>query len=120
MKHKRSLVSGNAYVDATFNNVHFTITDYQGNVQGWATSGSVGFKGNKKSTTYAAQCVANSLMGRMKRFGLRTLHFYLKGSLQVRDAIVSAVRNSGVTVVSVEDRTPVAHGGVRLRRARRT
>ncbi|ACT69266.1 30S ribosomal protein S11 [Neorickettsia risticii] len=119
MKEKKSIVSGNAHVIVTFNNVYISVTDHQGNVQGWASSGSVGFKGNKKSTAYAAQSVATTLMTKLKRIGLKILNVYLSGSNPIREAALRAIRNSGIVIISLQDMTPVPHNGVRLRRRRR-
>lgn len=119
MKDKKNIVSGNVYILVTFNNVYITVTDNQGNVQGWASSGSVGFKGSKKSTAYAAQSVATNLMNKLRRLGLKILNVYLSGASPIREAALRAIKNTGVVIVSLQDITPVPHNGVRLRRRRR-
>ena len=120
MKEKNNIISGVVYVLVTFNNVHITVTDNQGNVQAWSSSGSVGFKGKKKSTPYAAQFVATNLMNKLKRFhGLKMLHVCLFGSCPVRDSALRAINAAGIVILSMKDLTPERHNGVRLRRKRR-
>lgn len=120
MKEKNNIISGTAYVIASFNNVYITVTDNQGNVQAWCSSGSIGFKGKRKSTPYAAQSVASNLMNKLKRFhGLKMLHVRLYGSCPVRDSALRAINASGVIIISIQDMTPIPHNGVRPRRKRR-
>lgn len=118
-KIKRSVTHGEAHILATYNNTIVTVTDGTGAALGWASSGSIGFKGAKKSTPYAAGQVVHNLMDRLESVGLREVKVYVKGIGSGREAAIRAFQARGVNVVTIRDLTPVPHNGSRPRKMRR-
>jgi small subunit ribosomal protein S11 len=119
-KAKRSVPAGAMHVKATFNNTLITFTDKKGNALTTASAGAMGFKGSKKGTAYAAQVASEKAAAAAKQtFGMTSVEVYVKGVGLGRDAAVRALQNAGITVESIKDKTGVAHGGVRPRKARR-
>jgi small subunit ribosomal protein S11 len=119
-KAKRSVPSGAMHVKATFNNTLITFTDKKGNALTTASAGAMGFKGSKKGTAYAAQVASEKAATAAKQtFGMTSVDVYVKGVGLGRDAAIRALQNVGITVESIKDKTGVAHGGVRPRKARR-
>ncbi len=118
-KIKRSVTHGQAHILATYNNTIVTVTDGTGAALGWASSGSIGFKGAKKSTPYAAGQVVHNLMDRLESVGLREVKVYVKGIGSGREAAIRAFQARGVTVQTIRDLTPVPHNGSRPRKMRR-
>ena len=118
-KAKRQVFKGKAHVQCTYNNTVVTITDLNGNVLAWASSGSLGFKGAKKSTPYAATQVAKSITEKVRKFGLKELETYVKGIGSGREAAVRALANNGFELTLIKDVTPLPHNGCRPRRPRR-
>jgi len=119
-KAKRSVPSGAMHVKATFNNTLITFTDKKGNALTTASAGAMGFKGSKKGTAYAAQVASEKAANAAKQtFGMTSVDVYVKGVGLGRDAAVRALQNVGISVESIKDKTGVAHGGVRPRKARR-
>ena len=116
--HKKISV-GKAYIQSTFNNTIVTITDTQGNVVAWGSSGTVGFKGSRKGTPYAAQLAARDAARRATNDGLRQVEVYIKGPGSGREAAIRALQASGITVTSIKDVTPIPHDGCRPRGRRR-
>ncbi len=114
-----SLVRGIAYIKATFNNTIITITDPQGNVIVWGSSGTAGFKGTKKSTPYAAQLAARETARRAKDLGLKEVEVKVKGPGPGRESAIRAIQAAGLQVVSIKDITPVPHNGCRPPKPRR-
>src|ERR1035437_1770192 len=104
---------GKAYIQSTFNNTIVTLTDAQGNVISWASSGSSGFKGSRKSTPYAAQLAANAATKKAMDQGLRQVEVYVKGPGSGREAAIRSLQSSGLFVVSIMDVTPIPHNGCR-------
>lgn len=110
---------GKVFVNATFNNTIVTITDMKGNTVGWSSSGSVGFKGARKSTPYAATMAMENLAKKLSGKGLREVEVYIKGPGAGRDAAVKALKNSGILIKAIADVTPMPHNGPRPRKKRR-
>jgi small subunit ribosomal protein S11 len=118
-KSKVKLTKGRIYVQSTYNNTIITATDVNGNVIGWGSSGRTGFKGSKKSTPYAAQRTMEDTIARIKDTGLNEVDVFVKGIGTGRESAVRALQGSGFTILSIKDRTPIPHGGVRPKKARR-
>ncbi len=116
---KRSLVVGKIYIQSTFNNTIVSITDESGNVVASASSGSIGFKGTKKSTPYASQLAATSAIEKAKAFGLSKASIFVSGVGPGRESAVRALTNARIDVDIIKDSTPIAHNGCRPKKARR-
>ncbi len=115
----RMVPRGRAYVQATYNNTIITFTDPQGNVLSWSSSGKVGFRGPKKSTSYAAGIVVRDAVGRIEGSGLKEVEVFVKGVGAGREAAVRALNANGLEVLSIKDVTPLPHNGPRARKVRR-
>lgn len=115
----KEIKEGKVFVNATFNNTIVTITDIEGNTIGWSSSGSVGFKGARKSTPYAAATAVESLAKKVLERGLKEVEVYIKGPGVGRDAAIKALKNSGILIKSIADVTPIPHNGPRPRKKRR-
>jgi len=115
----RKVSKGRAYIQSTFNNTIVTITDTQGEVIAWGSSGSVGFKGSRKGTPYAAQLAAREAARRAASDGLRQIEVFIKGPGSGREAAIRALQASGLTITSIKDVTPIPHDGCRPRGKRR-
>jgi small subunit ribosomal protein S11 len=118
-KSKIKVARGRIYIQSTYNNTVITVTDMNGNVVGWGTSGRTGFKGSKKSTPYAAQRTMEDTIARIKDTGMNEVDVFVKGIGTGRESAVRALQGSGFTILSIKDRTPIPHGGVRPKKARR-
>jgi small subunit ribosomal protein S11 len=118
-KGKRQVPRGRASIQCTYNNTIVTLTDQNGAVLGWSSSGHLGFKGAKKSTPYAATQVVADVTEKVKRFGLQELEVFVKGVGSGREASVRALANSGFALISIKDITPLPHNGCRPQRPRR-
>ena len=118
-KSKIKLTRGKIYVQSTYNNTIITVTDQTGNVIGWGSAGRTGFKGSKKSTPYAAQKTMEDALNRLKDSGLHEVDVFVKGIGTGRESAVRALQGSGLTILSIQDHTPIPHGGVRPKKARR-
>ena len=110
---------GRAYVQSTFNNTIVTITDLNGSVICWGSAGTVGFKGSRKSTAFAAQRAAEDAARKGKEQGLRELDIFVRGSGPGREAAIRALVSQGMVVTSIRDVTPIPHNGCRARKRRR-
>lgn len=118
-KVSRNVSSAIAHVHASFNNTIITITDLQGNALSWATSGSAGFKGSRKSTAFAAQ-VAGDAAGKVAvEFGVQNLQVRIQGPGPGRESAVRALNSLGISILEVQDVTPVPHNGCRPPKRRR-
>lgn len=111
--------SGMAFIKATFNNVLVSVTDANGNVLSWSSSGKEGFKGSRKNTPYAAQLSAETAAKAAHEMGLRKVEVFVKGPGSGREAAVRALASSGLEVTSIKDRTPIPHNGCRPPKRRR-
>lgn len=118
-KEKKNIHEGNVYIQATFGNTIVTVTDLQGNTISWASAGSLGFKGAKKSTPYAAQMTTETASGKAQEVGLKDVHVYIKGPGIGREAAIRSLGNMGFTVKTIRDITPIPHNGCRPRKSRR-
>lgn len=116
---KRQVINGFAYVHVSYNNTIVTITDSKGEVLSWSSSGSLGFKGTKKSTPYAANLVAKDATEKAKKYNLVNVRIVVKGIGPGRESAMRGIAASGLNVISIMDSTPVAHNGVRKRKPRR-
>jgi small subunit ribosomal protein S11 len=118
-KPKRAISHGQGHIHATFNNTIVSISDLQGNVIVWGSSGASGFKGSRKSTPYAARIAAESAIKAAKELGLQELDLYIKGPGPGREAAIRAIQASGIKVRSISDVTPIPHNGCRPPKKRR-
>ena len=118
-REKRAVVEGNAYVQSTFNNTIVTITDLNGDVVSWSSAGSVGFKGTKKGTPFAAQLAAETVARRAADQGMKRLHIYVRGPGSGRETAIRALGTAGISVGSIKDITAVPHNGCRPPKRRR-
>jgi small subunit ribosomal protein S11 len=118
-KSKIKLARGRIYVQSSYNNTIITVTDMAGNVIGWGSAGRTGFKGSKKSTPYAAQKTMEDTIARIKETGLTEVDVFVKGIGTGRESAVRALQGSGFNIISIQDQTPIPHGGVRPKKARR-
>jgi small subunit ribosomal protein S11 len=118
-KEKKVVTHGIMYVHSNFNNTIITITDKDGNVLNWMSSGVVGFKGSKKSTPFAAQIAAERALTAAAEFGIKTLDIKVKGPGSGRDSAVRSVASTDFKVLSIRDITPIPHNGCRPRKKRR-
>jgi small subunit ribosomal protein S11 len=118
-RERKSIPTGRAYIQATFNNTLVTLTDPQGNVIAWGSSGSAGFKGSRKGTPYAAQLAARDAVRRAMEHGLRQVEVYVKGPGSGREAAIRSLQSSGLHITSIRDVTPIPHNGCRPPKRRR-
>jgi len=113
------IIKGIVHIQATFNNTIVTITDEKGNTLCWSSSGTVGFKGSKKSTPFAAQVAAEDAAKRAKEFGMRKVEVQVKGPGSGRESAIRAIQTAGLEVKAIKDVTPIPHNGCRPRKRRR-
>lgn len=118
-KTRRNVVRGIAYIKASFNNTLITITDVGGDVLCQASAGTVGFKGTRKSTPFAAQRAVEQVAHAARRYGLLEVEVRVKGPGSGRDAAITALQSSGLRIHSIEDVTPLPHNGCRPKKRRR-
>jgi small subunit ribosomal protein S11 len=119
-KEKKVVPIGKAFVQATYNNTIITLTDMQGNVISWASSGGAGFKGSRKSTPFAAQTAAKTAaQNAIDNAGLQTIEVFVKGPGIGREAAVRSLFQSGLNITKIKDVTPVPHNGCRPKKRRR-
>ena len=116
---KKKIVSGKLYVEATYNNTKVSLTDKAGNVVIWSSSGALGFKGAKKGTPYAAAKVGELIGEKAKATGLKEVEVIITGVGSGRESVVRSFIAYGIEVLSIEDRTPVAHNGPKAKNPRR-
>lgn len=116
---KRAVSECNAYIQATYNNTIVTITEPNGDVIAWATCGSSGFKGTRKSTPYAAQVTAETAVEKAKPSGVEKVHVFVKGVGPGREQSIRGLNAAGLQIVSITDTTPVPHNGCRPKKQRR-
>ena len=116
---RKNVPRGRAYIQATFNNTIVTLTDTDGNVLAWESAGSVGFKGSRKSTPFAAQVTADAAAKKGIENGLQKVEVFAKGAGSGKDTAVRSLQAAGLDVTSVKDVTPQAHNGCRPRKRRR-
>ncbi|MEA3509513.1 MAG: 30S ribosomal protein S11 [candidate division NC10 bacterium] len=115
----KNITQGVAHVQATFNNTIVTITDPQGNVVTWASAGSVGFKGSRKSTPFAAQTASENAAQKAMSHGMREVRVYVKGPGAGREAAIRSLQAAGLEITAIKDVTPIPHNGCRPPKRRR-
>jgi small subunit ribosomal protein S11 len=118
-KVRRSVTKAIAHVKATFNNTIITITDPAGEVLCWDSAGTIGFKGSRKSTPFAAQRAAEQVAEKARKLGVREVEVKVKGPGSGRESAITALQAAGIAVRSIEDVTPLPHDGCRPRKKRR-
>jgi small subunit ribosomal protein S11 len=116
---RKNIPSGIAHIQATFNNTIVTITDVNGNVISWSTSGAKGFKGSRKSTPFAAQIAAEDAAKKAQEHGLRTVEVWVKGPGSGRESALRALQATGLNITLIKDVTPIPHNGCRPPKRRR-
>lgn len=116
---RKNIESGVAHIHATFNNTIVMITDVQGNAVAWSSAGSLGFKGSRKSTPFAAQMAAEAAAKGAMENGMKTVEVTVKGPGSGREAAIRALAAAGLEVTSIKDVTPVPHNGSRPPKRRR-
>jgi small subunit ribosomal protein S11 len=118
-KTRRNVTLGVAHVRATFNNTSVTITDSKGDTLCWASAGTSGFKGSRKSTPFAGQMAAQQAAEKAAKFGVKELEVKVKGPGGGRESAITALQSAGMTIKSIEDVTPLPHNGCRPPKKRR-
>jgi small subunit ribosomal protein S11 len=118
-KIRRNVTSGVVHIQATFNNTTVSITDQKGDVLTWASAGTCGFKGSRKSTPFAGQCASTQAAEKAMKQGMRDCEVRVKGPGSGRESAITALQAAGLTVKSIEDVTPIPHNGCRPRKKRR-
>jgi len=116
---RKNVPYGQAHVHATFNNTIVSVSDQQGNVIAWASAGTAGFKGSRKSTPFAARMAAQQASERAQEHGVQEIDIFVKGPGPGRESAIRAIQASGLKVRSITDVTPVPHNGCRPRKRRR-
>jgi small subunit ribosomal protein S11 len=116
---KRSLSEGKAFVHASYNNTIVTVTDMDGNTVAWSSSGSIGYKGSKKGTPYAAQLAAADATRKAQNMGISQLDIVIRGTGSGREQAIRSIQATGINVRSIIDDTPTPHNGCRLRKRKR-
>jgi len=118
-RERKNIPVGKAYIQSTFNNTVITLTDPNGNVISWASAGTVGFKGSRKSTPYAAQMAGENAARRAIDHGLRQVEVLVRGPGSGREAAIRSLQGAGIQVSSIRDVTPIPHNGCRPPKRRR-
>ena len=116
---RKNIERGAAHIRSSFNNTIVTLTDVQGNAISWASSGGLGFRGNKKSTPFAAQMAAEKAAKAAMEHGLRSVDVYVKGPGSGREAAIRALQAAGLEITLIKDVTPIPHNGCRPPKRRR-
>ena len=118
-RERKNVAVGHAHIQSTFNNTIISITDIQGNVISWGSSGAQGFKGSRKSTPYAAQVTAENAAHRAMEHGMRSIEVFVRGPGAGREAAIRALQAAGLEVSAITDTTPIPHNGCRPPKRRR-
>ena len=118
-KERKNIAAGVAHVNSSFNNTKILISDVQGNAIAWSSAGTMGFKGSRKSTPYAAQMAAEDAARKAAEHGMRTLEVEVSGPGSGRESALRALQAAGFTITSIRDVTPIPHNGCRPRKRRR-
>ncbi len=116
---RKNIAVGQAHIKSTFNNTIVSISDTRGNVISWASAGTVGFKGSRKSTPFAAQMAAEKAAKTAMEHGLRKVTVFVKGPGSGRETAIRSLQAAGLEVASIQDCTPIPHNGCRPRKRRR-
>ncbi|MCK4267303.1 MAG: 30S ribosomal protein S11 [Actinomycetia bacterium] len=118
-REKKNIPFGQAHIKSTFNNTIIAITDTEGNMISWESSGSIGFKGSRKSTPFAAQLAAEAAAKKAAEHGVRRVEVFVKGPGSGRETAIRSLQAAGLEVASISDVTPVPHNGCRPKKRRR-
>lgn len=118
-KELKKVDKGQVHIQASFNNTLVTITDVQGNVISWSSAGSLGFKGSRKSTPFAAQMAAETAANKAKEHGLRSVEVFVKGPGAGRESAIRAITNCDIDITLIQDVSPIPHNGCRPPKRRR-
>ncbi|MEO1038351.1 MAG: 30S ribosomal protein S11 [Pseudomonadota bacterium] len=118
-RERKNITAGVAHVNASFNNTKITITDAQGNAISWSSAGTMGFKGSRKSTPYAAQVAAEDAGKKAQDHGMKTLEVRVSGPGSGRESALRALQSIGFTITTIQDVTPIPHNGCRPPKRRR-
>ena len=118
-KVRKNVSRGIAHIKATFNNTLITITDVNGETLCWDSAGTIGFKGSRKSTPFAATRAAEQVASKARRYGMHQVEVRVRGAGAGRESAVTALQAAGLKIVAVEDHTPIPHNGCRPRKKRR-
>lgn len=118
-RERKNITAGVAHVNASFNNTMITITDAQGNAISWSSAGTMGFKGSRKSTPYAAQVAAEDAGRKAQEHGMKTLEVNVSGPGSGRESALRALQATGFTITTIRDVTPIPHNGCRPPKRRR-
>ncbi|MBQ3142092.1 MAG: 30S ribosomal protein S11 [Bacilli bacterium] len=118
-KVKKSVLEGEAHIHSTFNNTIVTITDKEGNVVSWASSGSIGFKGSKKKTPFAAGMSAEAAGKTAVENGMKKVEVFVKGIGGGRETAIRSLQTAGLEITAINDVTPIPHNGCRPPKRRR-
>ena len=118
-RERKNISNGIAHVNSTFNNTMITISDVQGNTIAWSSSGTLGFKGSRKSTPFAAQMAAEDAGKKAAEHGVKAIDVQVRGPGTGRESALRALQSVGFTVTSIRDVTPIPHNGCRPRKRRR-
>ena len=118
-KEKKNITTGIAHINSSFNNTKVLISDVQGNAIAWSSSGTMGFKGSRKATPYAAQLAAEDAGKKAQEHGMKSLDVHVQGPGSGRESALSALAAIGMNVTSIRDVTPIAHNGCRPPKRRR-
>ncbi len=118
-KTRRNVAVGIAHVKATFNNTTITITDTKGDTLCWASAGTTGFKGSRKSTPFAGQLAAQQVAEKAVKFGMKEIEVKVKGPGSGRESAITSLQSAGLKIKSIEDVTPLPHNGCRPKKRRR-
>ncbi len=118
-KERKNIAAGVAHVNSSFNNTKILISDVQGNAISWSSAGTMGFKGSRKSTPYAAQLAAEDAAKKAQEHGLRTLEVEVQGPGSGRESALRALAATGLVITSIRDVTPLPHNGCRAPKRRR-
>ncbi len=117
-KREKNIINGRIYIQATFNSTLVTVTDESGGALCWSSSGSLGFKGVKKSTPYAAQMTTEAALKKAADYGLERVSVFVKGPGSGRETAIRSIVNFGIDIVSIHDLTAIPHNGCRPRKVR--
>ncbi|KKP98949.1 MAG: 30S ribosomal subunit protein S11 [Parcubacteria group bacterium GW2011_GWD2_38_12] len=115
----KKIVHGQAHISASYNNTLLSITDDNGNMVAWSSAGSLGFKGAKKATPYAATKIVETIMEKIKKMGISDVSVFVRGVGGGREAAIRALANKGMNIISIKDVTPLPHNGCKPKKVRR-
>lgn len=118
-KKKRTMSEGTVHIQSTFNNTIISVTDKQGNVVSWASSGTAGFKGSRKGTPFAAQSAAETVGKDVQSMGVKSLDILVKGPGSGRESAIRSFQAQGFVIRTIKDVTPIPHNGCRPKKRRR-